>query len=1116
MADDITIKITATTDELQASMQQAKASVENFSSAGGQLQITADVMAAALQRVGNNTRKLTEELLQTIAAEKAGGGSAAQATKETAALGEASQKTGTATKALGDELKKKVVEEKNEATAAKQASQETANLGTVSKTASQTTKDLGESARSAGSSAKGLGGELKDADDKAKTFHGSTSVLTRELLVLGREASLGNFSRMAGSFTILATSGLGLSMALLGVIGVVGGVAAGLGYLAVRAIETSEAIDKIQMKEKLVNDLDMSREAINQLAQSLSDLSSKSFSESMKAAENLAGVYGLTGDKLELVKNQLVVLSTATGQNLDKTAEMVAKELEAGVSAEQLAQKYHVEATALGDMARKADDSKNANEQLRVKILILQSQVDKMAESVAKNKEQMVGADISTYNWFMRLVMLVGQAELASQGATDLGNATDEAGKKALQAASAANALATALQNESAAARTAADAQRDLASAMSLTGDSPTRKIAAAHSQIETLNKGLEVSKTRLAELEKTGGPEKAIDTARQNVKEMEEEITHLQKTINDLNFSKIQDDAERSNAKLEADGGKTTAILKSQLDTLLEARKKMLTAQEGDEEATGHHLIAIDRQIAALRERIAHQGKGNALAATKEGLSEINALEATDNIERLKQQVEYLKQRIANIKEGTKEELALLTMLHNKEAELARALKKEDIGEARERTQTKLAIMQSEFTETKAILDDEVAAHKMTVKEEYSQLKTLADQEYQLQIDLYHKELDVANLTRLEKLKLNDDIEKAQAAHAAKMAVLARQEALAQKKEAEEAARYWKDALHGIEDAASSEIGSLLKGQETYAEAARNIAEKLVEDELKADAKWLVQHTLYKLLGIAADEKGATGGLLVHLFAEAKETAATATGTATRSALKVGESLKDAAGKTIQVGAQVAAEAGKTGAAAAGSASRTGIAASEGGGVIGWIIRTVGQFFFGETAKTTVAGTEAAARAALTVAPNVAQIASYAATGAAAAYASTAAIPIVGPGLAPEVAAATYAAIMAFAPAATAERGWGKVPKTTVTELHKDEMVLPASLASPMRSMLTASPPMQNTANDNSSTNNQNLNVTFQIHAIDTQSGAAFLKSNAHHIVSSIKAQMRNGVKFA
>jgi len=83
----------------------------------------------------------------------------------------------------------------------------------------------------------------------------------------------------------------------------------------------------------------------------------------------------------------------------------------------------------------------------------------------------------------------------------------------------------------------------------------------------------------------------------------------------------------------------------------------------------------------------------------------------------------------------------------------------------------------------------------------------------------------------------------------------------------------------------------------------------------------------------------------------------------------------------------------------------------------------------------------------------------------AAGAYAAVAPIPLVGPFLAPVAAATAFGAVMAFN-VSSAEGGWDRVPADgMMTELHKDEMVLPAGLAGALRDRIGG--PADNTYGD-------------------------------------------------
>jgi hypothetical protein len=90
--------------------------------------------------------------------------------------------------------------------------------------------------------------------------------------------------------------------------------------------------------------------------------------------------------------------------------------------------------------------------------------------------------------------------------------------------------------------------------------------------------------------------------------------------------------------------------------------------------------------------------------------------------------------------------------------------------------------------------------------------------------------------------------------------------------------------------------------------------------------------------------------------------------------------------------------------------------------------------------------------------------ITTLAAQAGAGAFAATAAIPYVGPELAPAAAALAYADTMAFQAAASAAGGFD-IPSgmNPVTQLHQKEMVLPAKYANPLRSMLTGGGSGQN-----------------------------------------------------
>lgn len=109
-----------------------------------------------------------------------------------------------------------------------------------------------------------------------------------------------------------------------------------------------------------------------------------------------------------------------------------------------------------------------------------------------------------------------------------------------------------------------------------------------------------------------------------------------------------------------------------------------------------------------------------------------------------------------------------------------------------------------------------------------------------------------------------------------------------------------------------------------------------------------------------------------------------------------------------------------------------------------------------GTTARVGITAAGAAQEKSINLLASLKIIGMHAAKAAAGAYASLAGIPIIGPILGAAAAVATFAAVLAFGSLVSAEGGQGQVPHDgQITELHKDEMVLPAKFATPLRKQL-------------------------------------------------------------
>jgi hypothetical protein len=178
---------------------------------------------------------------------------------------------------------------------------------------------------------------------------------------------------------------------------------------------------------------------------------------------------------------------------------------------------------------------------------------------------------------------------------------------------------------------------------------------------------------------------------------------------------------------------------------------------------------------------------------------------------------------------------------------------------------------------------------------------------------------------------------------------------------------------------------------------------------------------------------------------------------------------------------------------------------------------KTLAGWLQSETAKTAAVATGTAERNALESAgqsQGIAQmvmnalkaITTSAAQAAASTYSSVSAIPYVGWILAPPAAAAAFAAVLAFGSKLPSGAGgiWN-VPSDTMAFIHKQESVLPANVAQPMRDFFAGGGPA-----GQGSSGGDSYAITIQ--AIDAQSGAQFLMNNAGVIAQGLARELRNG----
>ncbi len=162
---------------------------------------------------------------------------------------------------------------------------------------------------------------LKNADAAAKGAEGvkANSTVVRESLTLMREASVGNFTRMAGSASIMANA-MGLMPVILSPVGLAIAAVAGATLGMVVAFEKG-----ILEQEAMDNALIMTGNYAGATSGSLDVLahaataSGGSLGEAKKAVEELAGSGKFTSDQIGLISTAAVSMERATGVSVDAT-----------------------------------------------------------------------------------------------------------------------------------------------------------------------------------------------------------------------------------------------------------------------------------------------------------------------------------------------------------------------------------------------------------------------------------------------------------------------------------------------------------------------------------------------------------------------------------------------------------------------------------------------------------------------------------------------------------------------------------------------------------------------------------------------------------------------------
>lgn len=320
-------------------------------------------------------------------------------------------------------------------------------------------------------------------------------------------------------------------------------------------------------------------------------------------------------------------------------------------------------------------------------------------------------------------------------------------------------------------------------------------------------------------------------------------------------------------------------------------------------------------------------------------------------------------------------------------------------------------------------------------------------------------------------------------------------QEAQSAQQSADREVAIYVQAFHGITSAGESSVVGLIKGQDTWLQAAQNVNSALLTGFVHILGEMLGKWVVYELAkqtsdattqaAIAVRQAAGDSGIGILLARwlglEAAKTTASTTGAATRTAATTAEGATENAGFLVRAARWIASELGMTAATSTGAATRTGV----------------------DTAGAV------AAQAAQGLAARL-QIAMAAADAAAWAFADSASLGPAGLAAAPGVAAAAYATVMATQVLVPLAVGAWDV-SAGAYQLHDQEMVVPASFASGIRAALGGGATTNNTSNSGGS-NDTHLHYNPTVAAGSGADVRQQLAAHAAELKSWVGNITRNG----
>lgn len=965
--------------------------------------------------------------------------------------------------------------------------------GTLTKAqmAFQATSDAMEANEiSAGQAARMFGQISQQAEEAAGAegrFATGTVGARREMLVMAHEVVSGNWSRIPGSIMVLGERVGGLG-------GIFGLLASPVGVATMALVATAGACVSV------VSGAENAERAINQLQTAFAAVGNGGRMSNQALAETVDQIARLPG-----VTREAATEITADFGRTRQIGGQLFDELTASIDRSARAMNTDAPSAAKTLASAFADPAKGAQE-LHDKYNILdQAQLNEI--QTTQRQGDLVGAqNVLWQAWKQRLDEMPPSLTAIQTASNNLGNAWD----------SLMHSI-----GQSSAWQTARDGVASLLDVMARKIDpTPLDNYNKALDNYTRLTNKLAAQKNGLFGDLGTGQLKAEVAKAKADLDAAQEAMLKAaepKKTsaAPDTNQPSTAADAAAEIRQAHPGDGTQIKVLNDQigvlnkdLDTARSKLAELANTKGTDSNEYKAEKAIVDQDIASLAKL--KEEKDSIGRTTDTGASQLqqwrteleqqHAASQANQAQMLRDDIAFWQAKRANLQTGSKDAVEVDREIARAQVDLNKEMLKDAQQAAKDRQEiarqdadADIAISKTELATNKQLLDDGVSEGAITAQEKIQILEGFTEASYQEDLTRLQNELATLGSTTKEYDRVYNEIRKLKASHNQEMAVLDRQAADETKKQAEASAKSWEQAFAPASRAFDSMVQGVMMGtqtiQQAVARAGLNMAASYAAEVIKMIANFLAFETM-QALGwtkmAAAVGTSQTKELAEVVKGESQKTAATETGNATRQASEETEQTTFFSRIASEIGSWFGLESAKTGATTTGVAARTGAEA-----------------------------TGAATTKATDVATAESSIGAKAADAAAGAYDAMAGIPIVGPVLGAAAAAATFTAVLAYGAIASAEGGWGQVPYDgAMAVLHKNEMVLPASLAQGVRNMTGSAQAVAASATGNAVTLNHaptiNMTGSSGLSRSDLETA---LRNHGDVVHKFIRNAARNGV---